>query len=340
MGWKKAILRTLKLTALFVFILGAFALFSGSIDVASAPFVSRGEPEPSLGELSGAYDPSGGSYTDASPAGCDAPGEPAVPAAPAEPESDYVVIRMDPSAISRGNLILVNLNHRFDPPDTAGFESIADRKTPSYRVTGEDLLIYEPVMAPLNAMMDAFFAETGRDTVSVISAFRGFEAQQQILNRHISRMGSAEALRWAAPPGHSEHHTGLAVDFGFYSGGTLRTFLGTGVYSWFRNNSFEYGFILRFPHDKTAITLTAYEPWHFRYVGQPHAYIIHQRGLCLEEYIEFIADFTRSDPLGVMFRDSFYEVYFTRDMEVFIPFDCEFDISGNNADGFIVTIKR
>jgi D-alanyl-D-alanine carboxypeptidase len=62
--------------------------------------------------------------------------------------------------------------------------------------------------------------------------------------------------------------------------------------------------------------------------------------LCLEEYIEFIADFTRSDPLGVMFRDSFYEVYFTRDMEVFIPFDCEFDISGNNADGFIVTIKR
>jgi len=247
---------------------------------------------------------------------------------------------MQAADIISGALLLINNNYRYELPDLSGFISIGENKTPSYRVTGEDLLLSASVIGPLNAMMDAYFLETGLDTVAVISAFRNFERQQEILNEYISLVGSREAHRWAALPGHSEHHAGLAVDLGYYSGGALRTFQGTGVNAWFSGNSHHYGFILRFPRDKTHITETAYEPWHFRYVGLPHSYFVHENNWCLEEYIELLAEYTREKPFTGMYDGVSYEVYTSRDFDIIIPFDCEFDISGNNSDGFIVTIKR
>ncbi|MBQ1243239.1 MAG: D-alanyl-D-alanine carboxypeptidase family protein, partial [Clostridia bacterium] len=58
------------------------------------------------------------------------------------------------------------------------------------------------------------------------------------------------------------------------------------AYKWLSDNAHKYGFILRYPSDKTDITGIAYEPWHFRYVGKSHAKEIYNQGLCLEEYVE------------------------------------------------------
>ena len=56
-------------------------------------------------------------------------------------------------------------------------------------------------------------------------------------------------------------------------------------YSWFKEHCAEYGFILRYPKDKVAVTQYQFEPWHFRYVGQEAAQAIMSQGICLEEYL-------------------------------------------------------
>ena len=85
------------------------------------------------------------------------------------------------------------------------------------------------------------------------------------------------AQQWVAVPGTSEHQLGLAVDLG---GATYDVFF------WLQEHSWEYGFIWRYPGDKTDLTGTAEEVWHYRYVGKEAAKEIYEQGVCLEEYLE------------------------------------------------------
>lgn len=92
------------------------------------------------------------------------------------------------------------------------------------------------------------------------------------------------AERWVAVPGTSEHQLGLAVDI------NPDTSLSTGdqVYTWLAEHAGEYGFVRRYPPDKTEITGISNEPWHYRYVGTEAAEEMEELGLCLEEYIEYL----------------------------------------------------
>ena len=85
------------------------------------------------------------------------------------------------------------------------------------------------------------------------------------------------AEQWVAVPGYSEHQLGFAVDI---NGATYD------VYLWLQENSYKYGFIFRYPGNKTEITGTAEEVWHYRYVGVEAAAEIYEQGICLEEYLE------------------------------------------------------
>lgn len=87
---------------------------------------------------------------------------------------------------------------------------------------------------------------------------------------------------WVAIPGTSEHQLGLAVDI---NADGIRS-AGQEVYDWLAQNAYKYGFIHRYPSDKTEITGVANEPWHYRYVGVEAAAEIHSQGICLEEYLE------------------------------------------------------
>ena len=332
--------RKIIIVVAMLLVLGVNTFLFGFIEPATAPNEQSANTSTAV-ESSGTSSAHTSDSADASQAAVQAESAQTHETAPIVPAPEnHFMIRMSPLDIQRGNLLLINHEHSTNLPDERSFVRIANEKTLSYRVTVDDLLLAEAAIAPLNDMMDSFFAETGRNTVAVISAYRDFARQEEILREYIALVGSVEALRWAARPGHSEHHTGLAVDLGMYSNGVLRTFLGTGVYSWFERNSHEYGFILRYPAEKSEITKTAYEPWHYRYIGLPHAQIVHSNGWCLEEYIEILMSHTRSEPFVEVYDDGEYEIYYTADMEIFIPYDSEFDISGNNIDGFIVTIKR
>ncbi len=132
----------------------------------------------------------------------------------------------------------------------------------------------------------------------VCSAFRAREYQetlfQEEIQRHLDRglsqeEAEAEAAMWVAVPGTSEHELGLAVDIVDLDYQMLdEEQEQTEVQQWLMAHCAEYGFILRYPTDRSDVTGIDYEPWHYRYVGRAAAAEIMGRNLCLEEYLEQI----------------------------------------------------
>ncbi|MCL2499578.1 MAG: M15 family metallopeptidase [Defluviitaleaceae bacterium] len=94
---------------------------------------------------------------------------------------------------------------------------------------------------------------------------------------------------YVMPAGHSEHQLGLAADI-LSVDGNSNGMRGTAEAQWLAENAPRFGLILRYPYDKQDITEVAYEPWHFRYVGRVHAFIMGEYGFVLEEYIEFLRE--------------------------------------------------
>lgn len=125
----------------------------------------------------------------------------------------------------------------------------------------------------------------------VREGYRTQEEQQQLMNEKIEayeneRKSKSEAKKlaeqWVAIPGTSEHQLGIAVDINADTTKSSRD----DVYNWLEENAHTYGFIKRYPSNKTDITGVINEPWHYRYVGKEAASAIYSQGICLEEYIE------------------------------------------------------
>ncbi len=146
----------------------------------------------------------------------------------------------------------------------------------------------------LQAMMDACRAD-GLSPV-ICSAYRTQEYQEKLFQNKVSRLtaqgyseadAAVEAGKSVAVPGTSEHQLGLAVDIVDINNQHLdESQESTAVQKWLMKHCWEYGFILRYPNDKSEITGIIYEPWHYRYVGHEDAEQIHSLGVCLEEYLE------------------------------------------------------
>lgn len=120
----------------------------------------------------------------------------------------------------------------------------------------------------------------GLDVSSQYSGFRSYETQANLYNSYVARDGQANADRYSARPGYSEHQTGLAFDLMDSSGNLLQE---PGAVNWLAQHAHEYGFIVRYMEGKEAITGYMTETWHIRYIGQ-EATDIYQSGLSLEEY--------------------------------------------------------
>lgn len=137
--------------------------------------------------------------------------------------------------------------------------------------------------------IDQLVAEGNHNGLALVirSAFRSYEAQTNLYNNYVARDGQKKADTYSAKPGHSEHQTGLAFDLGNISGDNdfLESFEDTAEGKWIKTHAHEYGFIIRYPKDKSHITGYQYEPWHLRYVGKETARKIYDSGLTLEEYL-------------------------------------------------------
>ena len=130
-------------------------------------------------------------------------------------------------------------------------------------------------------------AEEGIDIV-MTTAYRSYEFQQILWDNYVAQKGEEEANKTSARPGESEHQTGLAVDLSTSEIDYRNSsdFADTAAGRWVAENAHKFGFILRFPEDKTDITGYSYEPWHIRYVGLTAAADIYEENLTLEEYPE------------------------------------------------------
>ena len=340
---------------LLISVIAAFALVYVLSDKAAAPDESVGSIDPVVTEALTGPDDAGepeDAETFEDENGHEADGEPE-----SEPDDDtrgeledvlypnpmdagYITINIDSSEIHRGNLVLVNHEHTFSLSARLDLVNIPEERTVFFRVLGDNYMLSRHVVAHLSEMMEVFIDETGNNTIAVISGFRTYDSQQRILDDYTRRMGRTGALRWVALPGHSEHHTGLAFDFGVYAGGSQSTFTGTGATAWFSRNAHNFGFILRFPENRFDITQTEYEPWHYRFVGLPHSAIIKEKNLVLEEYLEMLRDYTFEEPFEFEHDGILYGIYFTTGNEIRLPLNSEFDISGNNIDGFIITYNK
>ncbi len=130
----------------------------------------------------------------------------------------------------------------------------------------------------------------------VTSGYRSYDLQTRLYNNEVAEWESygyshEEALDKAATvvarPGTSEHHTGLAVDLLHDECWDLvEEWEDSEAFDWMMDNCYKYGFILRYPKEKEAITGVIYEPWHYRYVGVEAATYIMQNGITLEEYLQ------------------------------------------------------
>jgi zinc D-Ala-D-Ala carboxypeptidase len=123
--------------------------------------------------------------------------------------------------------------------------------------------------------------------IRVRSAYRSYDTQAQTFAYWVSVLGEHEARRVSAPPGHSEHQLGTAVDFTSASAGWALTqaFGATAEGQWLKTNAPSFGFALSYPETKEAITGYVYEPWHWRYIGRDAAQEWAASGLTLIEYL-------------------------------------------------------
>ncbi len=123
--------------------------------------------------------------------------------------------------------------------------------------------------------------------LKLASGYRSYDLQEYYYNSLVRSLGAEEANKVSAKPGTSEHQTGLAADIASYSNDVchLETCFGTmSEGQWLANNAHTYGFIIRYPQSKTAITGYNYEPWHVRYVGKELASELQKTGQTLEEF--------------------------------------------------------
>ena len=139
------------------------------------------------------------------------------------------------------------------------------------------------------ALGELFNAATKQGlTLYCCSGYRSYATQKELYAQNVSALGQSEADLVSAKPGQSEHQTGLAMDVTAESVGfdLLESFGDTKEGQFVKNNAYLYGFIIRYPNDKTSITGYSYEPWHLRYVGKDVAKVIHDKDITFEEYLQ------------------------------------------------------
>ena len=217
-----------------------------------------------------------------------------------------IVTNLDPAY-----LLLVNRDHLLDA-DYAP-QSLTELTCSTHN--DKKVTLESRAAIALYAMLAEMTAD-GITDVAVTSGYRTYEYQQQLhkqylnkekaritpeayeclgeeyiqtkyLDQGLSRLSDEDALKvvmsYSALPGASEHQSGLCVDFVTSDAMLTQSFENTDAFDWLSQNAYRFGFILRYPEDKTVITGFSYEPWHFRFVGREAATELYFRSMTLEE---------------------------------------------------------
>ncbi len=254
--------------------------------------------------------------------------------------SNIVRLNLAKSYIHIGNLVLVNKKNPINKP-----ESLTIRNLETVNSDYQKILLDKTAAIMLRKLIQAC---DGENEIVPISGFRPLSEQIAIYNDSLNENGEDFTNKYVALPNHSEHQTGLAIDVAKNESDIdfiCPSFPYEGICQDFREKAAQYGFIQRYPKGKEAITGISHEPWHFRYVGNPHSQIISDNNFTLEEYIEYLKQFPYEGMhLQVKNQGWTAEVFYVNALEeaktVYLTENLLYDVSGNNIDGFIVTVWR
>ncbi|WP_308634955.1 M15 family metallopeptidase [Paenibacillus silvisoli] len=236
-------------------------------------------------------------------------------------------IKVSQNQIYRGNLVLINKEYGIHPEGVeadviqlAGHQELLD----GFGLLDRSIRLPQTLLQRFTDMVAAADKD-GVNHFLISSGYRDQAEQEQLY----ADMGADYAL----PAGHSEHNLGLSLDIG----SSLKAMNDAPEGEWLTRNADRYGFILRYPKDKTDITGIQYEPWHFRYVGLPHSRIMKENGFTLEEYLDFLKEkksFAATVD-GKRYEISYYPM--AEGLEISVPSNQLYELSGNNSDGIIMT---
>ncbi|MDX5322577.1 MAG: M15 family metallopeptidase [Exiguobacterium sp.] len=191
--------------------------------------------------------------------------------------------------LALGTLILVNkqiaLPSNYKPQDlvTPNIDFVDS-------ATGDRRMLRQEAASGIEALMTA--AKSAGIDLKGTSAFRSYDYQVQLFNAYVARDGKEQAMKYSAPPGHSEHQTGLAIDVSSASVGYQLTqgLEQTKEGKWLADNAHKYGFIVRYQRAFEDETGYMYEPWHLRYIGVEHATNVKQMNVPFEQYLKQLMD--------------------------------------------------
>ena len=182
--------------------------------------------------------------------------------------------------ITEPNILLVLVNKNFKLPENYIPD---DLEKIDVKYSNEDKYLRKEAKDAFEQLSKD--AKNEGHQIVAVSAYRPYSYQLKLYDEYVATMGFDYAEKCSARPGHSEHQTGLAVDV-MGSNLDYNEFENSKEFNWMLNNAHKYGFILRYPKNKTNITGFKYEPWHYRYVGKTVAKIIYEEDITLEEYYD------------------------------------------------------
>lgn len=232
--------------------------------------------------------------------------------------------------IHKGNLVLINQDYTLNERITG---------LVSFNNQFKNIKLNVTLHKNLHLILDRIKAN---EMIVPVSGYRTLKQQTDIYNTSIRENGEEYTQKFVALPNTSEHQTGLAIDLALKKQNIdfiCPSFPYYGICQKFREIAYKYGFIERYSEEKKNITKISKEEWHFRYVGYPHSKIMYDNNFCLEEYISYLKKFVYpNNPLNI----EKYQIYYIPYKEDHEPLyiNKKFTISGNNIDGFILTLEN
>lgn len=250
-------------------------------------------------------------------------------------EITYAQITKAKEDVHTGVLLIVNKSTVYHFPATPTNLVVIDNERVKYEgiyntymPTGNGWKLDRTALDAFNQMMLKYYELEGDGSVKISSAYRSYDDQ-------------ANSTTSSTPAGYSDHHTGYCLSLRTNAGGYLDV-----DSHWIYQNCHKYGYVIRYPEEKADITgVDGYE-YCFRYVGIPHSTYMYEQGLCLEEYVALLSErYAGETHLLIEGADgNDYEVYYVAAADtdlttVKVPQNYEYTISGDNMNGFIVTVN-
>jgi len=239
----------------------------------------------------------------------------------------FTELNLPSSRLSAGALVLVDDKSAAGEVSASGKVSLIKKKNEFYTLLNDNLMLDQEAADALNLMMADYYEATALSDFIVYGTTDTYTGDGSLCPRYFP-----------------ESAMGNTIDLALNGYGSALTFDGYDEQGWVLDNCAKYGFIVRYPQGKKDKTSYEFCPWHLRYVGGVHAAIMDEKEFCLEEYLDFLKNYTFDNAFTYNLNGVNYEIYSVASQgdstPVRVPVSGDYTISGNNSDRYIITAVK